>query len=63
MAASLTSKDWLGKDNEIQFFFHSSVSEPLRISEVGDASQYTIQVEVKSRSSHLEVNSFCGTYS
>lgn len=42
-----TGKDWLGKDSEIQFFFHSSKSVPLSILGVEDTSQYTIQVEVK----------------
>lgn len=48
MAASpSTHKDWLGKENEIQFFFHSSWSEPLRVLDVSDTSGYTIQMEAK----------------
>ena len=43
-----TGRDWLGRDNEIQFFFHSSRSEPLHVVGVADTSRYTIQVEVKS---------------
>lgn len=51
-------RDWLGKDNEIQFFFHSSRSEPLYVVGVGDTSRYTIQVEVKSLRGN-EVRHFC----
>ena len=58
MAASLsTSRDWLRKDNEIQFFFHASVSKPLYILGVEDVSRYTIQVEAKFLRSNSEVSS------
>lgn len=59
MATSFsTCKDWLGKDSEIQFFFHSSRTKPLTIIGVEDTSQHTIQVEVKPLRSN-EVNNPC----
>ena len=52
MVSPSIGRDWLGKDNEIQFFFDPSVLKPPRkpLNIVGEAesSLYTIQVEVKS---------------
>ena len=42
-----TTRDWLGAQNEVQFFIHSSLAEPLSLIGVGDTSQYTIQVCAK----------------
>jgi len=52
-----TTRDWLGVQNEIQFFIHSSSMEPLSVIGVEDTSQYTIQVRAKSlRNSSLKVS-------
>jgi len=62
--ASLSNRDWLGAQNEVQFFIHSSSTEPLSLIGVEDTSQYTIQVRAMSRrrcqvneqvSSHLPI--------
>jgi len=47
--ATLCGKDWLGThSHEVQFFVHSSSTEPLSLISVKDTSHYTIQVRAKS---------------
>ncbi|XP_065918935.1 glycerophosphocholine phosphodiesterase GPCPD1-like isoform X1 [Dysidea avara] len=42
-----TTRDWLGTQNEVQFFIHSSSAEPLSVIGVKNTSQCTIQVRAK----------------
>ncbi|XP_065901481.1 glycerophosphocholine phosphodiesterase GPCPD1-like [Dysidea avara] len=54
--ATLSCRDWLGTQNEVQFFIHSSSAEPLSVIGVEDTSQYTIQVRAKPLLRHCEIS-------
>ena len=54
--ATLSCRDWLGTENEVQFFVHSSSVEPLSVIGVEDTSQYSIQVRAKPLLRHCQVS-------